>query len=145
MRAALYALLLAACSGAAAQNATPVGLWKTYSDRTGQADGLVRITEANGELEGTVEKVFSPPAPSPNPLCEECRGELHNQPIVGMKILRRMRRDGDAYSGGEILDPDEGTFYRCALRVVEAGRKLEVRGYVGISFFGRTQVWDRVE
>ena len=145
MRAALCAALFAVCSGAAAQAATPAGLWKTYSDRTGQADGLVRITEANGELEGMVEKVFSPPAASANPLCEECRGELHNQPIVGMKILRRMRREGDGYSGGEILDPDEGRVYRCTLRMVDAGRKLEVRGYVGIALFGRTQVWDRVD
>jgi uncharacterized protein (DUF2147 family) len=145
MRAAVCALLFAACSGAAAQSATPVGLWRTYSDRTGQADGLVRITTANGELEGTVAEVFSPPAPNAHPLCEACRGELHNQPIVGMKILRRMRPDGDAYSGGEILDPDEGRVYRCTLRMTEDGRKLEVRGYVGISLFGRTQVWDRVD
>jgi uncharacterized protein (DUF2147 family) len=145
MRAALCTVLLASCAAAAAQSASPVGLWKTYSDRTGQADGLVRITESNGELRGTVEKVFSPPAVSPAPLCEECEGELHNQPIVGMRILRGMRAAGDAYSGGEILDPDEGRFYRCNLRLIQGGRKLEVRGYVGISLFGRTQVWDRVE
>jgi uncharacterized protein (DUF2147 family) len=143
-----FALLLALMlmlGTATAQAPAPVGLWKTYSDRTGEADGLVRITEANGELEGTVVKVFSPPAPSANPLCEECRGELRNQPIVGMKILRRMRAEADGYSGGEILDPDEGKVYRCALRVIEGGRRLEVRGYVGISLFGRTQVWDRVD
>jgi uncharacterized protein (DUF2147 family) len=149
MRAALHALacalLFAAATSATAQAPAPVGLWKTYSDRTGEADGLVRITEANGELEGTVVKVFSPPAPSSNPLCEECRGELRNQPIVGMKILRGMRAEADAYSGGEILDPDEGKVYRCTLRVINGGRKLEVRGYVGISLFGRTQVWDRVD
>jgi uncharacterized protein (DUF2147 family) len=149
MRAALNALLCAllfsAGTNAAAQAPAPVGLWKTYSDRTGEADGLVRITEADSELEGTVVKVFSPPAPSANPLCEECRGALRNQPIVGMKILRRMRAEGDAYSGGEILDPDEGRVYRCTLRVIDGGRKLEVRGYVGISLFGRTQVWDRVD
>src|SRR5579859_7024154 len=145
MRAAFCLVLVCVCSIAAAQAPTPVGLWKTYSDRTGEADGLVRITEANGELEGTVVKIFSPPAPSANPLCEECPGELRNQPIVGMKILRGMRPEADGYTGGDILDPDEGKIYRCTLRVVAGGRKLEVRGYIGISLFGRTQVWDRVD
>jgi uncharacterized protein (DUF2147 family) len=145
MRAALFLALLCVCSAAGAQPLTPVGLWKTYSDRTGEADGLVQITEANGELEGTVVKVFSPPAPSANPLCEECPGELRNQPIVGMKILRGMRPEADAYGGGDILDPDEGKIYRCILRMVAGGRKLEVRGYIGVSLFGRTQVWDRVD
>jgi uncharacterized protein (DUF2147 family) len=143
MRAALLALLFSLSCPAAAQLATPAGLWRTYSDRTGQADGLVRIVEANGEFEGTVQKVFSPPAPSPNPLCEECSGELKDKPIVGMKILHGLRRDGDEYSGGEILDPDEGRAYRCRVRVIDNGRKLEVRGYIGFALFGRTQVWDR--
>src|SRR3982751_5901871 len=143
MRAALLALLVSLSCPAAAQHATPAGLWRTYSDRTGQADGLVRIVEANGAFEGTVQKVFSPPAPRPNPLCEECSGELKDKPIVGMKILRGLRRDGEEYSGGEILDPDEGRAYRCRVRVIDNGRKLEVRGYVGFALFGRTQVWDR--
>lgn len=144
MRIALVALLSFASIAAAAQGApTPAGLWKTYSDRTGEADGLVRIVELNGEFEGIVQKVFSPPAPSANPLCEECTGELRNKPIVGMRILRGLRRDGEGFSGGEILDPDEGRVYRCNMRLIEGGRKLEVRGYIGIVFFGRTQVWDR--
>jgi len=45
----------------------------------------------------------------------------------------------------EILDPDEGRFYRCSLRVTGGGRELEVRGYVGIPLLGRTQTWKRKE
>ncbi|HZQ71505.1 MAG TPA: DUF2147 domain-containing protein [Burkholderiales bacterium] len=146
MRAALGILLLALAGAAAAQEApTPVGLWKTYSDRTGQADGLVRITQANGELEGRVERVFSPPAPSANPLCEDCSGALRNQPILGMRILYGMRADGEEWTGGEILDPDDGRVYRCTLRLAQGGRKLEVRGYIGVPLFGRTQVWERAD
>ena len=58
-----------------------------------------------------------------------------------MKILRGLRWDGEEYSGGEILDPDDGSVYRCKLRVTGAGQKLEVRGFIGISLFGRTQIW----
>jgi uncharacterized protein (DUF2147 family) len=143
MRAALLVVLAALCATSAAREPTPAGLWKTFSDRTGQADGFVRIVEVNGIFEGTVEKVLSPPAPDPNPRCEECRGELKNRPVVGLKILRGLRREGDGYSGGEILDPDDGSVYRCRLRLLEGGRKLEVRGYIGIELLGRTQVWER--
>jgi uncharacterized protein (DUF2147 family) len=128
---------------ASAQSPTPVGLWRTFNESTGQADGLVRIVEVSGELRGSVVAVFSPPAPSANPLCEECSGELKNKPIVGMQILRGLRWDGAQYSGGEILDPDSGTNYRCRMRLIDNGQKLEVRGFIGLSFFGRTQIWVR--
>jgi uncharacterized protein (DUF2147 family) len=139
------ALLLAWACATSAQFASPVGLWKTYSDRTGEAEGLVRIVEERGEFVGRVEKVFSPPNDSPNPLCERCAGELRDQPVVGMAILRGVRRGQDGYTEGTILDPDEGENYRCSLTLKEAGRLLEIRGFIGLSLFGRTQVWTRVE
>ena len=143
MRAVLLTVLATLCAASAAQETTPAGLWKTFSDRTGEPDGLVRIVVVNGEFEGTVVKVFSPPAPDPNPRCEECGGELKDKPVVGLKILRGLRRDGDGYSGGEILDPDNGKVYRCTLQMLEGGRKLKVRGFIGIPLFGRTEVWAR--
>lgn len=138
---AASASLIAPQAGSRERDA--VGLWRTLNERTGQAEGLVRITDLDGELRGEVVKVFSPPAPSPNPLCEECSGERHNKPVVGMTILRGLRWDGEQYAGGEILDPDNGTVYRCRVRVVDGGNKLEVRGFIGVSLFGRTQIWLR--
>jgi uncharacterized protein (DUF2147 family) len=145
IRALAVAFLLLLPGAAIAQALTPAGLWKTFSDHTGEADGLVRIVEVNGEFIGKVLAVFSPPATDPNPLCEECSGELKDQPVVGMTILRGLRWDGEEYSGGEILDPDDGRVYRCRLRLAEGGRKLQVRGFIGISLFGRTQTWERQE
>lgn len=139
------ALLLACAAPASAQSASPAGLWKTYSDRTGAADGLVRIVEERGEFVGRVEKVFSPPNESPNPLCEKCSGELRDRSVVGMTILRGVRHAKDGYTEGTILDPDEGKDYRCTITLKEAGRRLEVRGFVGLPLLGRTQVWTRVE
>lgn len=138
-------MLLCAAEAACSQTQSPVGLWKTLSDKQGEAESLVRIIEVNGELQGRVEKIFSPPAPSANPLCEECKGELKNKPVVGMKILKGLHREGNAYTGGEILDPDEGESYKCTVRVIDGGAKLEVHGYIGISLFGRTQTWLRQE
>src|SRR5438034_10792199 len=92
----------------------------------------IRITETDGAFEGTVMRVFSPPAASANPRCELCAGELKDRPIIGMKILRGQRRPGEP-GEGEILDPDEGRVYRCTVTLTDGGAKLEVRGYVGIS------------
>jgi uncharacterized protein (DUF2147 family) len=128
---------------AIAQVATPVGLWQTVNERTGEVESLVRIIAINGRLEGKVEAVMSPPAPSANPVCDECKGELKNKPIVGMTILRGLRQDGEEYTGGEILDPDNGKVYQCKIRLMDDGNKLEIRGFIGISLFGRTETWIR--
>jgi uncharacterized protein (DUF2147 family) len=141
-----FLALILVCSGPVfGQASTPIGLWQTVSDRTGQPDGLVRVVEVEGEFIGTVVAVFSPPAESPNPLCTECKGELKDKPIVGMKILRGVKRLPDGYSPGEILDPDEGQVYKCRIALIEDGRKLEVRGYIGVPLFGRSQIWIRKE
>jgi uncharacterized protein (DUF2147 family) len=131
--------------GACAQGTTAVGLWQTYSDITGEADGIVRIVEVQGMFEGRLEAVLSPPAPTPRPICDKCPGDLRGKPVVGLKILYGLRREGDAYTGGEILDPHDGRVYRCNMRLLEGGRKLELRGYIGIPAIGRTLSWMRIE
>ncbi len=146
MRLALAAFLACFAAAAQAQGAaapTPAGLWKTFNDRTGQAEGLVRVFAAGAGYEAKVEAVFSPPAPSASPRCELCPGDLKNRPVVGMTIAH-LRADGDGWSG-QILDPDEGEVYRCSVHLRDGGRKLEVRGYVGVPLFGRTETWLRQE
>jgi uncharacterized protein (DUF2147 family) len=124
----------------------PAGLWQTVSDRTGQPGGLVRVVEVDGEYIGTVVAVFSPPAPDAHPLCNLCQGDLKDKPVVGMNILRGVRRSGDTYSTGQILDPDEGqVYYRCRIALLDDGRKLEVCGFIGIPLLGRSQTWVRKE
>ncbi len=125
----------------AAAEPSPVGLWRTFDDRDGQAASLVRIEEKAGVLEGRVIKILPRPGHHPDAICEKCDGTRKNQPITGMTILWGMRRDGDEYTGGEIIDPDNGNIYRCKIRVSD--NTLDVRGYIGISLFGRTQTWVR--
>ena len=131
------------CSQAWGQDSTPIGLWKSIDDTTGKATALIRISEIEGEFQGKIEKIFPEPGESANPLCEECEGDLKNQPVVGMTILKGMRRDGTDYTGGRILDPDNGKIYRGTMKLVEGGNKLILRGYVGIPLLGRSQVWLR--
>jgi len=127
-----------------AAEATPIGVWKTVDDDTGEPKSLVRIVDVNGELRGTIEKVFSPPAKKPDPICDKCEGERKDKPVVGMNIMWGLKKSGDfEWSGGEILDPANGKTYRCKVTVIEDGKKLEMRGYV--AFFYRTQTWLREE
>ena len=144
LRAALAVLAAAAlvCSARAAPP-VEVGLWQTISDKTGKPEGYIRIVQAGDELRGTIERGM--PGDDPDELCTKCPGERKNQKKIGMTIISGLHRKDDWWSGGEILDPDNGTLYRCKLRAVDSGRKLEVRGYIGISLFGRTQTWVRVQ
>jgi uncharacterized protein (DUF2147 family) len=117
-----------------AQALTPVGLWKTIDDNTGKERSYVRIVDVGGELQGKVEKLFPFPGDDPENLCEKCKGERKNKPVVGMTILWGLEQDeGMVWKGGEILDPDNGKTYRCKMTVSDNGKELDVRGYIGIS------------
>lgn len=140
----LMAWMLAyAGAGAAAQTPSPAGRWRTYDDKTGEAKSIVVITEAAGVLTGHVERVFAPPSPNEHPLCDVCTGERKNRPVVGMRIMWDMKRNGDEFSGGRLFDPENGKTYRGRVRLVDGGSKLDVRGFIGVSLFGRTQTWVR--
>lgn len=128
----------------AAENDSPVGKWKTFDDKTGRAKSIVQIREENGELTGKVLEVLESPA-GPHPVCRPCEGERKDQPVEGMTILWGAKKNGDAWDGGEILDPQNGRIYHVSLTLLDNGQKLEVHGYIGISAIGRSQIWQRQE
>jgi uncharacterized protein (DUF2147 family) len=146
MRKLIQASLIAAVLAvpcAWAQDASPVGLWKNIDDETGKPKAMIRITENQGQLQGRIEKLFRPADQEQNPKCDKCEGARKDQPIVGMVIVSGLKKDGDEYNGGEILDPANGKVYRSKATLKEGGNKLEVRGYVGAPMFGRSQTWVR--
>jgi uncharacterized protein (DUF2147 family) len=141
-----FAFSLALVSPAfAADEASPVGLWKNIDDVTGKPKALIRITETNGELTGKIEKLFRPANQDQNPVCEKCEGARKNQPVVGMVFMSGLKKDGNEYRGGEILDPDNGKTYKSKVTLVDGGKKLNVRGYIGVPMLGRSQTWIREE
>jgi uncharacterized protein (DUF2147 family) len=142
IQASLIAAVLAVPS-AWAQDPSPVGLWKNIDDETGKPKAMIRITENQGELQGRIEKLFRPADQEQNPKCDKCEGARKDQPIVGMVIVSGLKKDGDEYKGGEILDPANGKVYRSKATLKDGGKKLEVRGYVGAPMFGRSQTWVR--
>jgi uncharacterized protein (DUF2147 family) len=127
-----------------AQDASPVGLWKTIDDHTGKPEALIRITENNGELRGKIEKLFLDIGEK-NPKCDKCEGAQKDQPIIGMTILSGMKQEGTEYGDGQILDPANGKVYKSRMSLADNGKKLNVRGYIGMPMLGRTQTWLREE
>jgi len=142
-----FSLLTMAVSFAASAQMTPVGLWHTIDDETNQPKGEIRITENNGVLSGVVGRALKED-PKAKTVCDLCTDERKNQNIIGMEILRNLTREGKdsdyLWAGkGTILDPNNGKVYTVKMKPIDGGKRLQVRGYIGV--FYRTQYWIRAE
>ncbi|MDP9960094.1 DUF2147 domain-containing protein [Chryseobacterium sp. DT-3] len=116
------------------------GKWKTIDDETKQAKSIVEIyKKSDGKYYGKVSQLLIKPA---NPNCTSCKDDRKGKPILGLEIIRGLKKEGDEFTGGTITDPKTGKTYKCT--ITKSGDKLNVRGYMGVSVFGRTQVWDKV-
>lgn len=138
----LLAIMLFAPFAHAAERLSPAGLWKTHDDK-GVPTGFVRIDEAQGIYTGVIEKGLE--NEKQEEFCTACKDERKNQKMTGMTVMKNVKAKGEAYEGTEILDPFSGNTYRVKLTLKDAGKKMEVRGFVGLSLFGRTQTWQRAE
>jgi uncharacterized protein (DUF2147 family) len=144
MQSILVATTLALAAGTAFAQATPVGTWKTIDDKTKAERALVRITESGGVLTGRIEKLLAGSTMTPDSKCDKCEDDRKDKPIVGLEIVRGVKKgEGDVWEGGTILDAGEGKVYKVRMTPIEGGKKMEVRGYVGMPMLGRTQVWIR--
>ena len=140
---ALLALPLMAVSAVAMAQNTPVGSWTTIDDETGKPKSVVEIYEArDGTLAGRVDEILQSDR-GPNPVCDKCSGANKDKPVKGMVILWGIKRKGNTWEGGKILDPASGKVYSVKVTPTEGGSKLEVRGFMGFSLLGRTQTWVR--
>ncbi|MFC6841752.1 DUF2147 domain-containing protein [Xanthomonas theicola] len=129
---------------AQAADTSPVGRWQTIDDETGKPKSIVQIEQAgNGTLSGKVIEILQSDK-GPNPLCEKCDGTQQGKPIKGMTILWGLKPDGTAvWSDGSVLDPAKGKTYKAKVTLTDGGKKLQMRGYIGIEALGRTQTWIR--
>jgi uncharacterized protein (DUF2147 family) len=126
---------------------SPVGLWKTIDEKTNTAKSLIRISEKDGVLSGTIEKLLDPNAKKDG-VCSKCKDddERKNKPIVGMTNLTGLKKDGDLYKGGKILNPEDGQSFIAEVEVTDGGKKLELNVFLRfVPVPVRTQVWERVE
>lgn len=124
-----------------AQGQSPIGTWQNVDDEDGKPKSHIEIYEENGKLYGKVIKLL-PGATLTH--CKKCKGSRKNQAIEGMVILWDLHDHGNYYDGGTILDPKKGKEYGCKISMA-SDDVLDVRGYLKLSIFGRTQQWYRVK
>ncbi len=115
------------------------GKWKTIDDETGQAKSIVEIYKgSNGQYYGKIQQLLQKPE---HDTCVKCSDDRKNKPLIGLDIIRGLKKDGDEFTGGTITDPKSGKTYKCTIK--RSGDKLNVRGYIGFSLIGRTQTWHK--
>lgn len=116
------------------------GKWKTIDDETGQAKSIVEMfKKSNGQYYGKITQLLAKPE---NETCVKCTDDRKNKPLIGLEIIRGLKKSGNEFTGGTITDPKTGKTYKCT--ITRDGNKLNVRGYVGFSLIGRTQTWHKV-
>ncbi|WP_394757701.1 DUF2147 domain-containing protein [Rhodoferax sp.] len=143
MHKSIAAILISALTLPVLAQMTPVGVWRTVDDKTGEVSSEVRISDNAGVLSGRIEKLLRKDTKQDD-VCDKCTDERKNKPVLGLEIIRGGKKtDGkDVWEGGKILDPDNGKDYTLRLTPMDGGKQLQVRGY--IAFFYRTQTWTRV-
>jgi uncharacterized protein (DUF2147 family) len=135
-------LLLIICSLAYGSQAQSIlGKWKTIDDETGDPKSIVDIYEKDGKVYGKIVQLYRKPGEDPDPVCDKCptNDERFSKKVIGMEIIRDMKKSGKEYTDGTVLKPDEGKIYKCKIWL--EGDELKVRGYWG--FLYRTQTWLR--
>ena len=118
------------------------GTWQQIDDKTGSPKALIEIRQdSNGTYAGKI------PGYTPQKTCNKCPAPYTNQPILGMDVLTGLKQVGDSvnYEKGRVIDPLTGKIYDAKVRLSSNGKRLTLRGYVGVSALGRSQTWIRQE
>ena len=136
-------LLSAVSSFSFAEDIT--GLWQTIDDKTGAPKGLVEIRKENDTYVGKIVKVTPRAGYTPKETCVDCPPPYTNKPIIGLDVVTGLKStDGPNYTSGRILVPNTGKLYSMKAKLSSNGKRLHLRGYLGISALGRNQIWIRV-
>lgn len=122
------------------------GIWQSVDDVTGAPKGQVEISqESDGSYTGKIIKITPRTGYTPKELCTGCPAPYTNKQILGLNVITKLKHKKDlTYTGGKILDPNSGRVYSLTAKLSTNGQRLHLRGYVGVSVLGRSQIWIRV-
>jgi uncharacterized protein (DUF2147 family) len=146
IKIALSTLILSLISGASwADKQNIEGIWQTIDDESGEVKSLIELKIINNRLSGSILDILDKDV-NRDAKCTECEGKLKNKPIIGLNILNghQWDRSDQRWVDGDIIDPANGKSYSSWLEVAKDNQRLDIRGFIGFSWAGRTQTWIRV-
>ena len=144
LRAEAVVLCASFMASAYASEPTVAGVWQQIDPGSGFVGGLISFKEKNGLWEGNIVKMYPKPGDPVDPVCSGCTDDRKDQPVLGIRLIQNAKRDGLSYEGGSILDPRNGSQYSVELTLAPDNETLTVRGYLGITLLGQSQIWKRL-
>lgn len=131
---------------------SPVGYWAAKDDDSGKVLSVIQIWKSKtGTYNGRIYKIMDVTVDGvpqqPTDKCTECSGNLANKPMLCMQIVYGMKQDKaypNTWDGGKAFDPKSDNTYHAKMWLDQSGKVLNLRGYIMMPLFGRTQKWTKV-
>ena len=124
------------------------GYWRSMDDRSGEPLSIIEFKkQSNGKYTGTIIHRYKSVRGTQLENCEKCPEPFKGKPLLGLQIIWDLEKDPNKpnnYIKGRLVEPRTGNIYNGRGNLASDGRKLYMRGYIGVSVLGRTQVWLRV-